>query len=226
MRLQYHNDMKTSRQADPRANQKARTRKALVDAAAELFRMGTPPTVADAADRARVSRATAYRYFPTQEALRVEAADLAPITAPIDAMLAALDTNDAEARLTRLLDAFNPLVIANEAPMRNALHVYLDTWLAARQKGEAPATLREGRRMRWLEAALAPVRRELTKAQWERLRDALALTLSIEALVVMRDVCRIDDDARALGVLRWAAVAMLRAALDEARAQRALRRRR
>src|SRR5262245_58953535 len=196
--------MKASRQADPRANQKARTRKALVDAAAELFRQGTPPTVAEAADRAQVSRATAYRYFPTQEALRVEAADLAPAMAPVEAMLAALDTDDAEARLTKLFETFSPIVVEQEALMRNALRVYLEVWLASRQKGESPTVMREGRRMRWLDSTLAPVRRELTKAQWQRLRAALALTLSIDAYVVMRDVCRIDDDAEAFGVMRWA----------------------
>ncbi len=205
---------------DPRANQKARTRKALVEAAAELFRAGTPPTVADAADRAKVSRATAYRYFPTQEVLHVEAADLAPATAPVDAMLASLATDDVEARLASLLDTFHPIVVAHETEMRNALRVYLDSWLAARQKGETPAMLREGRRMGWLDVVLAPLRRELTKAQRERLRAALSLTLSIDALVVLRDVCHIDDDAEALAVLRFAALAILRRALEEAKGRK------
>ncbi|MBD0273630.1 MAG: TetR/AcrR family transcriptional regulator, partial [Acetobacteraceae bacterium] len=57
--------MPVSRQADfhpapdPRANQKERTRAALVAAASELLRRGTPPTVAAAAEAAKVSRATA-----------------------------------------------------------------------------------------------------------------------------------------------------------------------
>jgi hypothetical protein len=51
-------------------------------------------------------------------------------------------------------------------------------------------------------------------------RAALALTLGSEALVVMRDVCRIDDDSEAAKVLEWAATALLRAGLAEARAAR------
>ena len=55
-----------------RVNQKARTRAAIVDAAQALRSASGRPTVAEAADAAKVSRATAYRYFPTQEALQVE----------------------------------------------------------------------------------------------------------------------------------------------------------
>jgi len=119
--------MTVSRQGDLRANQKARTRGALVDAALELMRSGTPPTVADAAERARVSRATAYRYFPTQEALLVEITDIEPSVEPIEEMLAGLDTDDIDERLQQLLRAMNPIALAEEAPMRTTLRVYLDT---------------------------------------------------------------------------------------------------
>lgn len=218
MRHEYRNEMKTSRQPDRRAHQKARTRAALVDAAAGLLRNGTPPTVAEAADAAKVSRATAYRYFPTQEALLVEVAGINPATAPVEEMLAGLDSDDAEARLLRLLDTFNPIVFAEEASMRTALRVYLDTWLENRPQGQDAPPVREGRRMRWLAEALKPARQELSEAQWRRLRAALALTLSIDAMVVMKDVCRLED-GEALAVLRWAARALLRAGLDEARAE-------
>jgi len=56
----------------PRQRQTERTRRALIAAADELWAEGRVPTVADVAERAQVGRATAYRYFPTQEALLVE----------------------------------------------------------------------------------------------------------------------------------------------------------
>jgi AcrR family transcriptional regulator len=217
MRLGYHKEMKPRRQEDPRANQKARTRKALVDAAAAMFREGSEPTVAEAADAAKVSRATAYRYFPTQDALLVEVAGLGPAVAPVDAMLAELRIADPEGRLIRLLDTLHPIVFDEEVPMRTALRIYLDTWLEARRKGEPVPVVREGRRMHWLEIVLEPVRKTLPKARWHRLQAALALTLSIDAMVVMKDVCRLDDDD-AQDVLRWAARALLRAGLAEASA--------
>jgi AcrR family transcriptional regulator len=204
--------MTVSRQADLRANQKERTRTALVEAAAVLLREGTPPTVPEAAERAKVSRATAYRYFPTQESLLVEAASIRPSVDPVERMLAELTTDDVEERLVRLLDTFTPIVLAEETSMRTALRVYLDTWLQNRRNGD-DTPVREGRRMRWLDEVLAPARGQLSDDQYERLRTALALTIGIEASVVMRDVCHLDDDDLRAN-LRWAATALLRAALD------------
>ena len=68
---------------NPRANQKARTRAAIIAAAQELQRQGTQPTIEQAAEQARVSRATAYRYFPTKEALLVELSDMVPDAAHV-----------------------------------------------------------------------------------------------------------------------------------------------
>ena len=56
-----------------RVNQKLRTRDTLVNVAAEFIRRGKDFSVADVADRARVSRPTAYRYFSTPELLRAQA---------------------------------------------------------------------------------------------------------------------------------------------------------
>lgn len=191
---------------------------ALVDAARGLLRDGTTtPTVAEAAEAARVSRATAYRYFPTHESLLVEIANITPATQPVEELLENLPSEDAEERLLSLLDRFNPIVFAEEVPMRTALRTYLDTWLESRGRGEKAIPVREGRRMRWLDKVLEPVRRDLSDAQWRRLRSALALTLSIDAMVVMKDVCRIENEKEALEVLRWAATALLRAGLAGAK---------
>jgi AcrR family transcriptional regulator len=217
-RQMYHEAMQISEKKDLRANQKERTREALVDAAKELASAGAPPTVADAAEQARVSRATAYRYFPTQESLLLEVANITPAVTPVEEMLGELSGEDAEERLARLLDTFNPIVLAQEVPMRSALRVYLDTWLESRRKGDNAPKVREGRRMRWLDKALEPVRRQLPKDEWRRLRSALALTLSIDALVVMKDVAQLDDE-EALSVLRWAALALLRVGLEGKKAK-------
>jgi AcrR family transcriptional regulator len=208
---------------DPRAHQKARTRTALVEAAAALLRDGGPPTVAQAAELAKVSRATAYRYFPTQDSLLVEIAQINPATEPMEQWIAGLpEGGDASERLGELVTRFNRLAAAEEMSMRTALRVYLDTWLHNRGEGEAPP-VREGRRVRWLDEVLAPVKGRLKPAQWKRLRSALALTVGVEALVVMRDVCRLSD-AEMAATLEWAAMTLLRSALDEA-APQTLRRR-
>ncbi len=212
-RLVYHFEMKVSR-----SNQKERTRAALVEAARGLLRAGRPPTVVEAAQAARVSRATAYRYFPTHDALLIEVGNITPATQPVEELVQSLPSDDPEERLASLLERFIPIVFAEEAAMRTALRTYQDTWLASRARGAEAPPVREGRRMRWLDKVLEPARRDLTEAQLRRLRAALALVVSPDAMVVMRDVCRIQNDREALEVLRWAGRALLRAGLHEAKA--------
>ena len=57
-----------------RPNQRTRTRKDLLQAAARLLKQGRTPTLDEVAEEALVSRATVYRYFPSVEALLVETA--------------------------------------------------------------------------------------------------------------------------------------------------------
>lgn len=214
--------MAISRQEDPRANQKERTRAAIVDAASELMRAGVTPTVQAAAEAAKVSRATAYRYFPTQESLLTELLSITPSTAVVDEKLQELATSDPEERLLQLYDLFNPIVLQEEAQYRAALRIYLDTWLANYNgvPSEVPR-VRTGRRMRWLESALAPLRDRLPERDWRRLVHALSLTIGIESVTIMRDVCGVEDDEEILDVLRWSARVILKAALAEASEQAA-----
>jgi AcrR family transcriptional regulator len=215
LRQKYRNEPMIKQPTDPRANQKERTRSAVVAAATQLLRDGAQPTVAEAAELAKVSRATAYRYFPTQEALLVEVAQVNPAAEPVERWLASLEGGEPADRLRGLLGAFNSVVLTEEIALRTGLRVYLDTWLESRRRGEAPAAVREGRRTRWLDEALEPVRQQLRPAQWRRVRSALALTLGIEALVVMKDVCHLSDE-EALATLEWVAQALLRAGLENA----------
>ena len=89
--------MSIAYEAGGRTAQKQRTRTALIDAARALVAGGTTPTVEDAAAAASISRATAYRYFPSQWALLVAAHpsldnfSLLPPDAPADDVAARLE---------------------------------------------------------------------------------------------------------------------------------------
>lgn len=200
---------------DPRSNQKERTRAAIVEAATRILRSGATPTVAAAAEAAKVSRATAYRYFPTPESLHIEVAGITPTFQPVEDLIQALAGENVEERLSTFLQTFNSLTFANEAKMRIALKVYLDTWLSGGGPGDGRTPpVREGRRMRWLESVLAPAKRGMKKKQWRKLQAALALTVGTDAMVIMKDVCRMNDD-EAQESLLWAAQTLLRGALQE-----------
>src|SRR6202521_3574429 len=60
-------------EAHGRAGQKGRTRSELISATRALIAKGMTPTVEGAAAAARISRTTAYRYFPSQRALLIAA---------------------------------------------------------------------------------------------------------------------------------------------------------
>jgi AcrR family transcriptional regulator len=201
--------MSVSRQEGGRVNQKRRTRAAIVQGAIELARKGTIPTVADAAEAALVSRATAYRYFPTQDSLTLEIADVTPGMEPIEAAVAQLAGDDAVARVEELVIVANKTFFAEEAHQRTALRLYLEQWSERRRQGEESPVLRAGRRLGWLDRALEPLRERLDREELVRLRAALALTMGVEALVVMKDVCQLDDEA-AFDVLRDTALSIIR----------------
>jgi AcrR family transcriptional regulator len=213
----YDTAMTARRQDDPRTNQKARTRAAIVAAAQQLHGQGEAPTVAQAAEAAGVSRATAYRYFPTQEALLVDLEDVMPGVAHIDDALDKLKTEDVDERLRFLLDTVGPVVLREEAQQRRALWVYLDTWLRNHRNGGGDTTaVRAGSRMPLLDKVLKPLH-DVPDEQRRRLQAALALTVGIDSIVIMKDVCRLDDE-EALEVLQWAATALLHTWTEEQRA--------
>src|SRR5882757_4475907 len=152
----YGDGMAETDGRDPRANQKNRTRQAIIDAALAFVDEGALPTVVEAAGRAKVSRATAYRYFPTQPELLQALVALNPTMKEVGAALAGTDSEDPAVRLGILLDAYNPRVLAAEPWMRAIYRTMLDAWLKSDQDGTRESH-RVPLRLNWVEEALAPV---------------------------------------------------------------------
>jgi len=189
-----------------RPNQRRRTRKDLLDAAARLMKQGRKPSLEEVAEAALVSRATAYRYFPSIEALIVEATlDVAAPNADDVFKGAAADPF---ARVEKVDAAFEAMMSANEAGLRMMLAQSLQRSLTE-EGGQLPK--RQNRRTPLIEAALAPYKKEFTPAELQTLSRALALIIGTEALVVFKDVLQVSD-AEARKVRRWAIRALVEAA--------------
>ena len=195
-----------------RSNQRYRTRKDLIAAAGKLMRTGRKPSIDEVAGAARVSRATAYRYFPNIEALLAEAL-LDPITPDGEAVFAGNSSVDPEERIDKAEAAMHHAVFANEASIRLMLSAAIAR-AAAEGNGQVP--LRQNRRSALIEAALAPARDRFKKSSYSKLRDALAVIFGSESMVVFRDVLRVDEKT-ARAVKSWAVRALVRAALAESR---------
>jgi AcrR family transcriptional regulator len=197
-----------------RSNQKQRTRQAIVDAAVELMDGGTTPTVAQAAEAARVSRTTAYRYFPTQESLLLEVALHAHVD-DLEALVAEpVDADHAVERALDVLHRFNARVLDEEIRYRNAMRVYQELWLQASGSGDPAPIVREGRRVRWFRTVLAPLRERAGDEAVEQLVLGLSVLAGMEAMTALRDVCRLAPE-QALAVTDWAARALVDAVLDD-----------
>jgi AcrR family transcriptional regulator len=188
-----------------RTRQKARTRAALVDAARVLLAGGRTPTVEEAAEAAGVSRATAYRYFPNQRALlvaahpEIEATSLLVEDAPADP----------HERLDRTIAELIRLTVDTEPELRTMLRLSLEPG------GAEALLLRQGRAIGWIEDALAPLRGRLRPSALRRLVLAIRSACGIEALVWLTDVAGLSRQ-QASKLMRWSALALLRAALAEA----------
>lgn len=201
---------------DGRYKQKRRTRAAILTAARELIRQGKVPSVADAADAADVSRRTAYRYFPTQEQLLVEA-QLEAERPVFERLFEAPElAHDVEARLDALVRTMYAELQATEALMRAMIRLTVDRIRDERttDAAEAEPVRRGYRRIDWIELALEPVRNQLDELSFERLVSGLALCIGIEAFLVLRDIRGLDLST-AEEVSCWVARSLLRASLAQ-----------
>ena len=198
--------MSTAYDQTGRVDQKRRTRQALIDAACALVAEGLTPTVEEAATAARISRTTAYRYFPSQRALlasafpEIELASVLPPDAP----------DDPVQRFEAVVEYVTDMVVDTEAQQRTMLRLSLEVDAEER----ANLLLRQGRVIGWLEDALSALRGRVPDAAMRRLVLAVRATIGIESFVWLTDVAGLAPE-EATATMRWSADALLRRTLAD-----------
>ena len=200
--------MRTSKAGRP--NQTSRTRKDLLRAASRLMREGRKITLEEVAEEALVSRATAYRYFSSIDALLLEA----PIDGAVpnaDDLFDDASPQDPVERLMLVEHALHEMIAANEPALRQMLSHSVQRSV----HGDQELPLRQNRRTALIESALQPARERFGSAELDALTSALALVIGTESVVVLKDVLQLDDVASG-EVRRWAIKALVDAALKEA----------
>jgi AcrR family transcriptional regulator len=198
----------------PERGVRAATFRLLLDTAMQIIRdAGHVPSVAEVAARSKVSRATAYRYFPSRSVL---------ITAVIDRSLEPVRSfksvqPDGRQRVRELFVQTFPLFKQFEPQMRAALQLALEHWALERAGLLEEESYRRGHRVRILEHAIAPLTGQLPKAVRCKLHRALSVVFGIEPWVVLKDMWGIPD-REVERIALWMADAMIDAALREAQA--------
>jgi AcrR family transcriptional regulator len=191
-----------------KSNKSQRTRKDLLQAAARLLAQGKKPTLEEVAQEALVSRATAYRYFPSIDALHLEAA--LDVAAPDPATLFPPDaSSDPVERLQRVDLALNDMIRANETALRMMLVNALERIARGDVNKKSPA--RQNRRTPLILAALEPAKSQFKPAALESLVTALALVIGTEAMLVFKDVLHLSDK-EAEKARHWTIQALVEAA--------------
>ena len=191
---------------------RARMRRHMLSTAIRLMQDGFVPSVSDVAEAAEVSRATAYRYYPSQAAMVQAVVDdaLGPILAWRS------KESDPEKRVSDLLSHAFPRMLEYEATHRAALSQALDQWIR-RQAGTlgGEARIVRGNRRGLLKDALKPLNGKVSAQVFDKLARSLSLIFGIEAIIVLKDIWGSEDD-EVREVAQWAANALVAAAVAEA----------
>jgi AcrR family transcriptional regulator len=178
-----------------RANQKTRTRRAIIDACRELIRAGAGVTMGEVASAALVSEATAYRYFPDLTALLREGMDgLWPDPAELLEPVAGSD--DPVERVGHACACLLRGVLAYEGAVRAMIS------LTVARSGAA--TARPGIRSGLIDHALAPFTDALPAQVMGRLKTDLALVISAEAFFGLTDLGGLGPDEAVASAVRTA----------------------
>ncbi len=193
-----------------RANQKARTRAALVQAATELVRESRPPSIPEAADRAHISVATAYRYFPSANDLWFEASDAAITYEP--ALREAAEHIEAAGddpvhRLEAAVRSIGFTMLDDQVPFRRVAKGALEQWFSqVDTPPEDRAPTREGRRTKHIALVLKPLRGRLPDNEVDRIAHALGVVIGTDIMLALTDGVGLEgDDAKQsmLDTARW-----------------------
>jgi AcrR family transcriptional regulator len=189
-----------------RANQKLRTRNAIVQAAAELARTGREVTMPEVAKAALVSEATAYRYFPDLASLLREAID-GQLPVAEEALAPVAGSTDPVIRIAAATEFLLRHVLSRQGVVRALISATIT------RPGQPAA--RPGLRFALIDSALAPLDDTLgvtNPAALAQLKRDLAVVVSAEALFSLTDLYGLHPE-EAIPSIVHTATTLTRAAL-------------
>ena len=201
---------------------KAVTFSRLLDSAISLMQeTGCAPKVAEVAKHAGVSRATAYRCFPSRGAM---------LSCMVSHSLGPMRTfaSDHVSGKNRVNDLFKrsfPRLSRHEAILRTAVQISLEQQAMFKAGLIDEAPFRRGHRIRILDKALEPLKNELPKDLYLQLHQALSTIYGVEIFIVLKDIWN-ESNKQVLGTMLWMAEALIDTALRQAQSRKMASRKR
>ncbi|HGN1706959.1 TPA: TetR/AcrR family transcriptional regulator [Providencia rettgeri] len=189
-----------------------RTYVLLVNTALDLFEKGAMPSVSELALEAGVSRATAYRYFPTQSDL---------ITAIVNESLGPILTwrpqsEKTEERIGELLSYAFPRMFEHEGVLRAALQASLQQWAQSRS---APMDMKDkqlerGNRKDILAMVTSPMKADYPQDIIDKVIRAFSVIYGSEIFLVLKDIWKMEN-SEVTELAQWIAKAIMNQAVAD-----------
>lgn len=195
---------------------KAVTFNRLVESAVELMQQtGCAPSIADVAKFAGVSRATAYRCFPSKGAMLsiMVSQSLGPMRT------FASEHGNARDRVMDLLNRSFPRLSKHEATLRTAVQISLEQQALANAGLLKETPYRRGHRIQILDKALEPLKSQLPADIYLQLHKSLSVVYGVEIFIVLKDIWN-EKNKQVLSTMLWMADALIESALLQAKARK------
>lgn len=149
----------------------------------------------EAADRALVSVATAYRYFSSAEDLWWEASRTIVFEGAVAEANQRVEAagHDPQARVEALIRSTGFAMFDDQVLYRQFAKAALEQWF---RQAELPASkrvpIREGRRNEQIRRTVAPLRGKVSDEDIDRIAHALGLVIGTEAMIALIDAVGLD----------------------------------
>ena len=192
--------MKNSNLQSGRKNQKLKTRDRIIEAAHQLLNSGDELNMDEIAKKAGISRATVYRYFSSPELLATQLNLILNVPEPKEtaASVSGLSLNDG---LLNVQNQFLNFILKTENSSRTFLSAFLSM--------TSPELKRGQHRIKTVQEFLKNNKNNLDSETKDKLTHIAVLLMGIEAILVMKDVCGLNED-QSRKTLTWALETLIR----------------
>ena len=191
---------------------KKRTYDRLIETAIEALEQGKDISITELSDRTGISRATAYRYFPTKTDL---------ISAVVEQSLSLIflwqsDKENVEDRINDFLAFAFPQMIKHEGTLRAALSLSLKQWADERsQLTEKTKKLVRGNRKEILSNLLQPIKEQLPDELYNKVIHSISIIYGSEIFMVLKEIWNFDNE-QMITLSQWIAKAIINQARRDA----------